>query len=312
MANMSEQINVSASPHVRSKMSTSRIMFCVIISLLPASVYGIYQFGFNAALLIATCVAACVATEFLYELIIKKPKTIGDLSAVLTGLLLALNLPPDATWWMAIIGSVFAILVVKMLFGGLGQNFMNPALAGRCFLVICFAARMTSFSYDGVTSATPLAIIRDGGSVNLMDMFMGKIPGTIGEVSTVLLLAGAIFLIVTGIIDFRIPCAYLVTFVLFIGVFAGHGWDLSYIAAQLCGGGLMLGAFFMATDYVTSPITKPGRLLFGISCGLLTGLFRVFSSSAEGVSYAIIISNLLVPLMERITMPKCFGKGGEI
>lgn len=309
---MSEQINVSASPHVRSRMSTSRIMFYVILSLLPASVYGIYRFGFNAALLIATAVAASVITELVYELIMKKPKTIGDFSAIVTGLLLALNLPPDATWWMALIGSVFAILVVKMLFGGLGQNFMNPALAGRCFLVICFTARMTSFSYDGVTSATPLAIIRDGGEVNLMDMFMGKIPGTIGEISTVLLLAGAVFLIVSGIIDFRIPCAYLISFVLFLGLFSGHGWDITYIAAELCGGGLMLGAFYMATDYVTSPITKPGRIIFGISCGLLTGLFRVFSSSAEGVSYAIIISNLLVPLMERITMPKCFGKGGEI
>ena len=307
MANMSEQINVSASPHVRSKMSTSRIMFCVIISLLPASVYGIYQFGFNAALLIATCVAACVATEFLYELIIKKPKTIGDLSAVLTGLLLALNLPPDATWWMAIIGSVFAILVVKMLFGGLGQNFMNPALAGRCFLVICFAARMTSFSYDGVTSATPLAIIRDGGSVNLMDMFMGKIPGTIGEVSTVLLLAGAIFLIVTGIIDLRIPCAYLVTFVLFIGVFAGHGWDLSYIAAQLCGGGLMLGAFFMATDYVTSPVNPRAQIVYGVGCGLLTVFIRWFGAYAEGVSYAILIMNATVWLLDKALPRKRFG-----
>ncbi|MCR5474023.1 MAG: RnfABCDGE type electron transport complex subunit D [Lachnospiraceae bacterium] len=309
---MSEVINVSASPHVRSKMSTSRIMFLVIVSLLPATVYGIYHFGFNAALLVAVCIASCVVTERVYELLMKKRSTIGDLSAVVTGLLLALNLPPNSAWWMAIIGSVFAILVVKMLFGGLGQNFMNPALAGRCFLVICFTARMTDFSYDSFTGATPLAVIKDKGAVDLMDMFLGKIPGTIGEVSTVLLIAGAVFLIIFDIIDFRIPCAYLVSFVLFMGLFSGNGWDITYLAAQLCGGGLMLGAFFMATDYVTSPITKKGRVIFGICCGLLTGVFRVFSSSAEGVSYAIIISNLLVPLIEKVTIPKPFGKGGEI
>ena len=309
---MSDLVNVSASPHVRSRMSTSRIMFLVIISLLPATAFGIYTFGFNAALLVAVCVAACVLTELLYELIIKHTVTISDLSAVVTGLLLALNLPPEATWWMGILGSVFAILVVKMLFGGLGQNFMNPALGGRCFLIICFAARMTRFTYDGITAATPLDTLKNGGAVNLMDMFIGRIPGTIGEVSTVALLIGAVFLIAIGIIDFRIPCAYLVSFVLFMGLFAGNGWDITYLAAQLCGGGLMLGAFFMATDYVTSPITKTGRIIFGVCCGLLTGLFRVFSSSAEGVSYAIIISNLLVPLIEKMTVPKCFGKGGEI
>ncbi len=309
---MSDFVNVSASPHVRSRMSTSTIMFLVIIGLMPATVFGIWQFGFNAALLVAVCIATCVICEFVYDKLMKKPSTVGDLSAVLTGLLLALNLPPDATWWMAVIGSAFAIIVVKMLFGGLGQNFMNPALAGRCFLVICFTARMTSFSYDGITGATPLQTIKDGGAVSLYDMFIGRIPGTIGEVSTVALLAGAAFLIITNIIDFRIPCAYLVSFVIFIGLFSGKGWDITYIAAELCGGGLMLGAFFMATDYVTSPITKIGRIIFGISCGLLTGLFRMFASSAEGVSYAIIISNLLVPLIEKITVPKCFGKGGEI
>ena len=309
---MSEMMNVSASPHVRSRVTTSRIMLFVILSLLPASGYGIYRFGSGAALLIAVCIVSCVATEFLYELLMKQKPTIGDLTAVVTGLLLALNLPVSATWWMGVIGSIFAILVVKMLFGGLGQNFMNPALGGRCFLMICFTARMTDFSYDAFTGATPLAVIKDGGAVNLMDMFLGNTAGTIGEVSTVLLLAGAIFLIVTGIIDFRIPCAYIASFVIFMGLFSGNGWNVNYLLAQLCGGGLMLGAFFMATDYVTSPITRNGRLIFGICCGLLTGIFRVFSSSAEGVSYAIIISNLLVPLIEKITLPKCFGKGGEI
>lgn len=309
---MNELVNVSASPHVRSKMSTSAIMFLVIISLLPATVYGIMQFGFNAALLVAVCIVSSVICEVVFDLIVRKSITAGDLSAIVTGLLLALNLPPDATWWMGVIGSVFAIVVVKMLFGGLGQNFMNPALGGRCFLVICFTARMTSFSLDGITMATPLAQIREGSAVSLYDMFIGRIPGTIGEVSAAALLAGAVFLIVMGIIDFRIPCAYLVSFVLFMGLFSSAGWNVQYLLAQLCGGGLMLGAFYMATDYVTSPITKTGRIIFGICCGLLTGLFRVFSSSAEGVSYAIIISNLLVPLIEKMTVPKCFGKGGEI
>ncbi len=309
---MSDLMNVSASPHVRSRMSTSRIMFMVIIGLLPATLYGMYQFGFNAALLVSVCIATCVVAELLYEKIMRLPVTIGDLSAVVTGLLLALNLPPGATWWMAVIGGVFAIIVVKMLFGGLGQNFMNPALGARCFLIICFTARMTSFTYDGVTTATPLFNLKNGSTVNLMDMFIGRIPGTIGEVSVVALLIGAAFLIVMNIIDFRIPCSYIVSFVLFMGLFAGNGWNITYLSAQLCGGGLMLGAFFMATDYVTSPITKKGRVLFGICCGLLTGLFRVFSSSAEGVSYAIIISNLLVPLIEKMTFPNCFGKGGEI
>lgn len=308
---MNENIRVSASPHVRSSMSTSRIMFCVIISLLPATLYGIYQFGFNSALLVAVCVGTCVICELVYEKLMRLPVTVGDLSAVVTGLLLALNLPPTAAWWMGIIGCVFAIIIVKMLFGGLGQNFMNPALAARCFLVICFTARMTDFVYDGVTGATPLANIREGNPVDLMDMFIGKIPGTIGEVSTVALLVGAIFLIIMGIIDFRIPCAYLVSFILFMGLFSEAGWSIEYLTAQICGGGLILGAFFMATDYVTSPITKTGRIIFGVCCGLLTGMFRIFSSSAEGVSYSIIISNLLVPLIERITVPKCFGKGGE-
>ena len=282
-------------------------MFFVIISLLPATGWGIYTFGFNSALLVAISIGVCVLSELIYEKIMHLPVTVGDLSAVVTGLILALNLPPDSAWWMAIIGGVFAIIVVKMLFGGLGQNFMNPALGARCFLLICFTARMTSFSYDGVTGATPLADLKNGSPVNLMDMFIGRIPGTIGEISVVMLLAGAVFLIVTNVIDFRIPCAYIVSFVLFMGLFAGNGWNITYLAAQLCGGGLMLGAFFMATDYVTSPITKTGRIIFGICCGLLTGIFRCFGANAEGVSFAIILSNLLVPLIEKITIPRAFG-----
>ena len=203
------------------------------------------------------------------------------------------------------------IIVVKQLFGGLGQNFMNPALGARCFLLICFAGKMTYFVYDGVTGPTPLAELKAGETVNTLSMLLGNIRGTIGETSVVAIMIGAMFLILMGVIDLRIPGTYIVTFVIFITLFGGHGFDPQYITAHLCGGGLMLGAWFMATDYVTSPITSKGKILFGICLGCLTGLFRLFGGSAEGVSYAIIISNLLVPLIEKVTLPKPFGKGGE-
>ena len=212
---------------------------------------------------------------------------------------------------MGVVGAVFAIIVVKQLFGGLGQNFMNPALAARCFLLICFTGRMTYFVYDGVTGPTPLANLKAGEAVNTMDMLFGFTRGTIGETSVIAIMVGAMFLILMGVIDLRIPGSYIVSFVVFIVLFGGHGLDAQYITAHLCGGGLMLGAWFMATDYVTSPITSSGKIIYGICMGLLTGLFRLFGGSAEGVSYAIIISNLLVPLIEKVTLPKPFGKGGE-
>lgn len=312
---MSDLFNVSSSPHVRAKDSTSRIMLYVIIGLLPASLFGIYNFGIQALILIAVCIASCVASEYLYERFIHKKTTIQDLSAVVTGLLLALNLPHTLPWWQAVIGSVFAIIVVKMLFGGLGQNFMNPALGARCFLLISFTGSMTSFTYDAVTSATPLAVIKAGGTYDAMDMLIGRTAGTIGETSTIAILLGAIFLILMGVIDLRIPGSYLISFVIFLILFSGHGLDGNYITMELCGGGIMLGAFFMATDYVTSPITPTGKIVYGICLGLLTGIFRIFGASAEGVSYAIIFSNLLVPLIERCTIPLAFGvkkakKGG--
>ena len=240
-----------------------------------------------------------------------KKVTIQDMSAAVTGLLLALNLPPSAPWWMGVLGAVFAILIVKQLFGGLGQNFMNPALAARCFLLISFTGRMTTFVYDGVSGATPLAQLKTGESVNTMDMLIGNIAGTIGETSVIAIMIGAIILLLKGIIDLRIPGSYLVSFVVFITIFGGHGFDWSFITAHLCGGGIMLGAWFMATDYVTSPITKKGQIVYGILLGVLTGLFRLYGGSAEGVSYAIIIGNILVPLIEKVTLPKPFGKGGE-
>jgi len=308
---MNEQLNVSSSPHIRDKMSTSKIMLMVLIALMPTTIFGIYNFGPKALLIIVITIASCVLTEYIYERVRHKDITIGDLSAVVTGLLLALNLPSSVPWWMGIVGGFFAIYVIKMLFGGLGQNIMNPALGARCFLMISFAARMTKFTYDGWSGATPLAQIKSGESVDTYSMLIGKIPGTIGETSAIAILIGAIILLAAGIIDLRIPGMYILTFVIFIILFGGHGLDKNYIVGELCGGGLMLGAWFMATDYVTSPITKKGQLIYGAILGILTGLFRLFGSSAEGVSYAIIFGNMLVPLIESKTIPKAFGKGGE-
>lgn len=308
---MSDLYHVSSSPHVRSKDTTSRIMLYVIIALLPTSLFGIYNFGIKALILILVTIASCVASEWVFNKIVHKKDTVADLSAVVTGLLLALNLPATLPWWEAVIGGVFAIVVVKCLFGGLGQNFMNPALGARCFLLIAFAADMTNFVIDSYTGATPLAAMRNGEAVNTMDMLIGRTAGTIGETSAIAILIGAIFLILMGVIDLRIPASYIITFVLFMVLFSGHGLDANYITAQLCGGGLMLGAFFMATDYVTSPITPRGQIVFGICCGILTGLFRTFGANAEGVSFAIILSNLLVPMIEKFTIPRAFGQVKE-
>lgn len=307
---MSELFKVSSNPHIRSKSTTSGIMTAVIIALLPATGFGIYHFGIRALYVVLTTIASTVFTEFLFGLY-KKKTTISDMSAVVTGLLLALNLPVNIPLWMAALGGVFAILVVKMLFGGLGQNFMNPALAARCFLLISFPIQMTDFGYDAVTGATPLALLKAGEEVNVLDMVIGRIPGTIGETSMIAILIGACFLILLGIIDARIPGSYIITFVLFVGIFGGYGFNPAYLSAQLAGGGLMLGAFFMATDYVTRPITVKGQYVFGIFLGLMTGIFRIFGPGAEGVSYAIILGNLLVPLIEKVTKPTAFGKGGK-
>ena len=308
---MNENYNISSSPHIRSKATTGNIMLYVLIALIPTTGFGIYNFGISALVVVAVTTASAVLTEYIYEKLMGKKVTIKDLSAAVTGLLLALNLPPTTPWWMCVLGSVFAILIVKQLFGGLGQNFMNPALAARCFLLISFTGRMTTFVYDGVSGATPLAQLKAGESVNTFDMLIGNTAGTIGETSMIAIVIGAIFLILMGVIDLRIPGTYLVTFVIFITIFGGHGFDTDFIIAHLGGGGLMLGAWFMATDYVTSPITKTGQIVYGMCLGILTGLFRLFGGSAEGVSYAIIISNLLVPLIEKVTLPKPFGKGGE-
>lgn len=309
---MSDLYNVSSSSHIRSKDTSSRIMLYVVIALLPAAAFGVWNFGLRALLLILVCIAACVASEWVFEKLIHKKSTINDFSAVVTGLLLALNLPYTLPIWQAVLGGVFAIVIVKMLFGGLGQNFMNPALGARCFLLISFAGTMTSFTYDGVTGATPLALLKSGESVDTMKMLLGTTGGTIGETCVIAILIGAIFLILMGVIDLTIPASYIISFGIFVLLFGGRGFDLTYLTAHLCGGGLMLGAFFMATDYVTSPITPMGKVVFGIVLGILTGLFRLFGANAEGVSFAIILGNLLVPIIEKFTIPRAFGQKKEV
>lgn len=309
---MSRLFQVSSNPHIRSKVTTNGIMLAVIVALMPAVGFGIYNFGLRALAVVLVTVASTVLTEALFGLYSRK-QTITDLSAVVTGLLLAMNLPVTLPLWMAALGGVFAILIVKMLFGGLGQNFVNPALAARCFLLISFPSQMTSFACDAYTGATPLAALKAGEQVNVLDMIIGRTAGTIGETSVIALVVGACFLILLGVIDLRVPGSYLVTFVLFMGLFGGHGFDPAYLTAQLSGGGLMLGAFFMATDYVTRPITIKGQYVFGVFLGIMTGIFRAFGPGAEGVSYAILLGNLLVPLIEKLTKPVAFGceKGGK-
>ncbi len=342
---MSELLHVSSAPHVRAKTSTSNVMLWVIIALLPTTCFGIYNFGIRALILLVATVLSCVLSETVFNLILKKKNTIGDLSAVVTGMILALNMPVTLPIWEAVLGGAFAIIVVKMLFGGLGQNFMNPALAARCFLLIAFAGDMSNFKtttagfagniYSG---ATPLAQIRAQAGVifkfalpnkftveSFGDAFLGFTGGTIGETSVLCLLIGLVILVAAKVVSLRIPLAYLGSFAVFMFFFGKRSFSIAqimaggvdvaelasnaglYVVAQLLTGGIVFGAIFMATDYATTPITKKGQILFGIVCGLLTGIFRTFGGSAEGVSYAIILANLMVPLIEKITIPRAFG-----
>ena len=302
---MAKLLNVSSSPHVRTKVSTKNIMYDVAIAMVPALIWGVMQFGIRSLIVVAATVASCMISEYAFEKFMKKPITIGDGSALVTGMILGLNMPPSIPVWIPCLGGVFAIIVVKQLYGGLGQNWMNPALAARCFLLISFAGLMTKFTdpaTDAIASATPLAVMKSGGEVAWMDLFIGKI-------SAVALLIGAAYLLAKKVISIRIPATYILTFAVFAFVFGKQ--DVNYVLAQVFGGGLIFGAFFMATDYVTSPITPKGQIVFGICLGLLTGLFRLFGGSAEGVSYAIIFCNMLVPLIEKYTLPTAFGKGGK-
>ena len=324
---MEQMLNVSSNPHVRDKMTTSRIMQLVALALLPTTLFGIWNFGFRALLVVLVTVASSVFFEWLYDRLMHKKNTINDFSAVVTGLLLALNMPPQIPLWMPVLGSAFAIIVVKQLFGGLGQNFMNPALAERCFLMISFAGKMTDFAVDKlsgyhcidtVTGATALAELKNSGftadSISVKNLFIGNIHGTIGETSAIAILIGAVILLAFKVIDLKIPLTYIGSFAVFVILYmlgTGKGFDVNYLFSHLFGGGLMLGAWFMATDYVTTPITPKGQLLYGCCLGVVTAIFRLFGGSAEGVSYAIIFCNLLVPLIEKVTKPVAFGKGGK-
>ena len=289
---MEKLLNVSSSPHVRNKITTQNLMFDVAIAMIPASVYGVWQFGMHALLVLIATVVSCVLSEYVYEKLMKKPITVSDGSAVVTGMILALNMPPEIPVWIPFLGGIFAIIVVKQLYGGLGQNFMNPALAARCFLLISFAGFMNNFSsaklgFDSMSGATPLAAMRAGNDVDLMSLIVGRVPGTIGEVSVIALLIGAVYMIARKVISPRIPLIYIGTVAVFIFLFGG--FDITYVAKEVCAGGLIFGAFFMATDYVTSPLSKTGQVVYGLFLGILTGIFRLWGASPEGVSYAIIL-----------------------
>jgi len=303
---------VSSSPHIRTKNETPRVMLDVIIALLPATVAGTLIFGIRALLVIATCVLSSVVAEFLFNIIVKKEQTIFDLSAIVTGLILALNLRADAPIWQCALGSVFAIIVVKCLFGGLGCNFANPAITGRIFLVICFtstigggALPLVSSNPELVSGATPLSVIAEGGELpSLLDMFLGFRGGAIGESCIAAILLGFVYLVCRKVIHFETPVIMVATvFVLSLIV------DNSFILAfyQVLAGGLVFGAVFMATDYVTTPITRTGKMIFAFGCGLITFLIRYFGNYPEGVSFAILLMNILAPYIEKWTAPKALG-----
>lgn len=309
---MNKLLNVSSSPHARCEDTTQALMLDVIFALIPTTVFGVYRFGLYALCVLIVSVGFAVLTEYAFETYMGKKVTISDGSAVITGLLIGLNMPPTIPLWIPMLGSIFAILVVKQLFGGLGQNFMNPALAARCFLLISFAGKMTTYpTLDGVSGATPLSVIREGGALDVPALIAGLNSGSIGEVSVIGILLGGIFLLIRKVITWEIPVIYLGTFLVFVILFGSHGAEFTFLAAQLCGGGLMLGAWFMATDYVTSPITRTGKIIYALILGILTGVFRLWGGGPEGVSYAILLGNLLVPLIEKVTIPKAFGWEGR-
>ena len=311
MDNENMMLTVSSSPHIRAKATTAGIMRDVVIALIPALIVAVIVFGAKALLIVALCVVTCVASEAITERIMHRDVTINDCSAVVTGILLAYNLPIQAPWWMCVVGSVFAIVVVKQLFGGLGHNFVNPALAGRAFLLSSWPTHMTGTAFipltDTVTSATPLGILKEGANLSKLpsnlDMFLGLhgVYGAIGEISALALLIGGVYLIIRKVINWRIPVIYIGTVALLSFPF---GQDPIFM---ICSGGLMLGAIFMATDYVTSPTTATGQVIYAVGCGLMTMLIRMFGGYPEGVSYSILLMNVATPLIERFTRPRIYG-----
>ena len=316
----------TSNPHIRSNETTQTIMRDVIVAMLPALVFACVRFGARALALTAVSVVACVFWEWLYRKLMKKHQTVGDLSAVVTGMLLAFVSPVTMPYWMAVVGAFFAIIIVKQLFGGIGKNFVNPALAGRAFLVGSYAGVMTTWvdpaagkaplmgsTADIVTAATPMAYLKVGDMEGLVsqysvsDMFIGMCGGSMGEVSALALLVGGAYLIYRKVIGWQIPVAYIGTVAVLSFLFPKTGSGIEFMLYSVFGGGLFLGAIFMATDYVTSPVTKKGQLIFGIGCGLFTVLIRYFGSYNEGVCYSIMVMNLLVPLIEKYTKPTRFG-----
>lgn len=299
----------SSSPHIRSDETTQKLMLDVIIALVPALAASVYYFGINAMILLLVSVVSAVATEYVFQRFMNRPITVTDLSAVVTGILLAFNLPAEAPWWTAIAGSVFAIGIVKQLFGGIGFNFLNPALAGRAFIMASWSTHIAGGfidpATDAVSSATPLALLKGSASgqlPSLWDMFIGNIPGVIGETSAILLLIGGIYLIYRGTIKWIVPVFYIGT-VAVIALITDAG-SLPY---HILGGGLILGAFFMATDYSTSPVTDKGKVIFAVGAGLLTMLIRKVGGYPEGVSYSILLMNILTPMIDKYIKPHVFG-----
>lgn len=316
----------TSNPHIRGSETTRSIMLDVIIAMLPALAFAIFNFGLRALTLTAVSVVGCIFWEWLYRKLMKKPQSVGDLSCVVTGMLLAFVCPVQMPYWMILIGDFFAIIVVKQLFGGIGKNFLNPALAGRAVLLASYAGTMTSWVdpaagkapiigsvADVVTTATPLAVMKTGDFSALMStygvdkMFIGQIPGSLGEVSALALLIGGAYLIWRKVINWQTPVAYIATVAVLTFLFPKQGSGIEWMLYSIFGGGLFLGAFFMATDYATSPITKKGQLIFGIGCGLFTVLIRYFGSYNEGVCYSIMVMNLLVALIDKYTKPTRFG-----
>lgn len=309
------QLLVSSSPHVRSEDTISRIMLDVVIALMPAAIAAVIFFRWNAIVIILASVLSAVITEALIQKLMKREITIGDWSAVITGMLLAFNLPPTVPLWIPIIGSAFAIAVVKQLFGGLGHNFMNPALAARAVLLASWPVRMTTWTtpgVDAVSTVTPLAILKGtetaGQLPELWDMIVGNIGGTIGETSALALLLGAAYLLYRGIINWKIPFTFIGTVAFMTWMLGGEGFFTGNALYHIFAGGLILGAFFMATDYVSSPVTPKGQITMGVGCGVLTSVIRIYGGYPEGVSYSILLMNVAAPLIDKLTMPRIFGE----
>lgn len=301
-----DNLMLASSPHIVRGISTRRIMLDVVISLLPAAIAGVIIFGLRALWLELICVAACVASEALFNLAVHKKQTIGDCSAMVTGLLLALNLPANLPLWQAVVGSVFAIVVVKCLFGGLGHNLVNPAITARVFMLVAFGTMAkAAFPVDAVASATPLAQLAAGEKPELLTLFLGNYGGAIGETCTPALLLGGIYLLARRVITWQLPTVYIGT--VFVLSFALTGWDAVAALAGILSGGLFIGAFFMATDYVTSPDTPWGKVVFGLLAGVLTVLIRFYGNYPEGVSFAILLMNILTPYIDVWTARKPFG-----